>query len=262
MSPATTPDAVLSKIPGWEGANIRKLAGGLTNRTYLVEQEGRRAVFKIDFTPRSMPYNSRKAEARIQTAAAENNLAGRVLFVDSKVYLAEYVEGCVWTRAKLNDEYNLVDLANALRDLHALPLTGRIFDAKVAAHKYVEKIDGACTSKIRRCMDIIESMPAPQNPCCCHNDLVVENIIATPDLRFIDWEYACDNDLFFDLATIVAHHDLPQRRIEILMEAYFDGGAARWRGKLAMYVRLYDALHYLWRAAGKQGKQGRTEIFR
>ena len=249
MSPTTTPEAVLSKLPGWESANIRKLAGGLTNRTYLVEQKGRRAVLKIDSTPRSMPYNSRKAEARIQTAAAEHKLAGRVLFVDSKIYLAEYLEGCVWTRAKLNDEVNLVNLANALRELHALPLTGRIFDAEVAAQKYMEKIDGAGTSKFRRCMDIIESMPAPQNPCCCHNDLVVENIVATPDLRFIDWEYACDNDLFFDLATIVAHHELPAQQVEVLMTAYFRGRGARWREQLEMHVSLYNALNYLWLAA-------------
>ena len=251
MSPATTPEAVLSKIPGWHGANIRKLAGGLTNRTYLVEQDGRRAVLKIDATSRSMPYNSRKAEARIQTAAAEKNLAGRVLFADSKVYLAEFLEGCVWTRAKLNDQNNLVDLANALRELHALPLTGRMFDAKVAAHKYMEKIDIAGTSKIRRCIDIIESMPAPQNPCCCHNDLVVENIIATPDLRFIDWEYACDNDLFFDLATIVAHHELPAQQADVLMDAYFSGRGAQWREQLEMHVSLYNALNYLWLAASK-----------
>ncbi len=249
MSPAIAAEAVLSQIPGWKRGTIRKLAGGLTNRTYMVEQEGRRAVLKIDSTPRSMPYNSRKAEARIQTAAAENHLAGRVLFADSKVYLAEYLEGCVWTRANLYDEVNLVNLANALRELHTLPLTGRIFDAKVAAHKYMEKIDGAGTSKFRRCMDIIESMPAPQSPCCCHNDLVVENIVATPDLRFIDWEYACDNDLFFDLATIVAHHELPAKQVHVLMDAYFRGRGARWREQLEMHVSLYNALNYLWLAA-------------
>ncbi len=249
MSPANSPEAVLSNIPGWEGAHSRKLAGGLTNQTYLVEQEGRRAVLKIDSSARTMPYNTREAEARIQTVAAENQLAGKVLFADSKVYLAEYLEGCVWTRAKLNDENNLVKLANALRELHALPLTGRTFDAKTAVHVYMKKIDGVGTSKIRRCLDIIESMPTPQNPCCCHNDLVVENIIATPDLRFIDWEYACDNDLLFDLATIVAHHELSAQQAGVLMDAYFGGRGAQWREQLEMHVSLYNALNYLWLAA-------------
>ncbi len=101
MSSANSPEAVLSKIPGWEGAHSRKLAGGLTNQTYLVEQEGRRAVLKIDSSARTMPYNTREAEARIQTVAAENQLAGKVLFADSKVYLAEYLEGRVWKLSKL-----------------------------------------------------------------------------------------------------------------------------------------------------------------
>lgn len=258
MSRANTPEAVLSRIPGWEGAKNRQLAGGLTNQTYLVEQAGRRAVLKIDSALRTTPYSSREAEARIQTVAAESDLAGRVLFADSTVYLTEYLEGGIWTCADLDDENKLIDLANALRRLHALPLTGRTFDAKLAAHKYMDMIGAAGTQKFSRCMDIIESMPAPQKLRCCHNDLVVENIIATPELRFIDWEYACDNDPFFDLATIVAHHQLPAGQIDILMGAYFDGGAMPWRDRLASYVRLYDALHCLWRAAGKQG---RTEDF-
>ena len=254
MSPANTPEAVLSKIPGWHGASNRKLAGGLTNQTYLVEQEGRRAVLKIDSTPRTTPYNSRAAEARIQSAAAEHDLAGRVLFADSTVYLAEYLEGNIWTRADLDDENNLIDLANALRRLHALPPTGRTFDARGAAHKYMETVDNAGTSKVRRCLDIIESMPAPQHPCCCHNDLVVENIIATPELRFIDWEYACDNDPFFDLATIVAHHELPARQVSVLMGAYFDGCGVQWHEQLELHTSLYNALTYLWLAARNRNR--------
>ena len=53
--------------------------------------------------------------------------------------------------------------------------------------------------------------------------LVAGNIIATPAIRFLDWEYACDNDQFFDLATVVAHHDLSDDRADFLLNAYFDG---------------------------------------
>ena len=46
---------------------------------------------------------------------------------------------------------------------------------------------------------MVDAVPPPRAPCCCHNDLVVGNIIAAPEIRFLDWEYACDNDPFFDL---------------------------------------------------------------
>ena len=98
-------------------------------------------------------------------------------------------------------------------------------------------------------MVVIESMRHPGNLCFCHNDLVAENIIAAPDVMFLDWEYACDNDPLFDLATVVAHHELSNRQADLLLDAYFEGDGARWRRHLADQERLYDSLRWLWLAA-------------
>jgi thiamine kinase-like enzyme len=97
---------------------------------------------------------------------------------------------------------------------------------------------------------VVESAPGPMNLCCCHNDLVAENIIATPDIRFLDWEYACDNDPLFDLAVIVAHHGLSDGQARVLLDAYFDGNGDAWRRQLGVQVRLYNALNWLWSVAG------------
>jgi len=249
MNAVLSPEDVLGRIPDWEDAEVHELGGGLTNRTHLVESAGRRGVLKVDETVRSAPYNARPEEARIQGIAADHDLANRVLYVDETVYLTEYVDGTVWTRADLNDENKLVQLARALRQLHALPLTGRYFDARAAAHQYVDKLGDADAVKARVCVEIIEQLRLPQPLCCCHNDLVVSNIISTPGVRFLDWEYACDNDPFFDLATVVSHHELSSQQAQLLLDAYFDGDGARWRSQLAAQVRLYAALHWLWAAA-------------
>jgi thiamine kinase-like enzyme len=74
----------------------------------------------------------------------------------------------------------------------------------------------------------------------------VANILNTPETRFLDWEYACDNDPFFDLATIVAHHDLSEAQRNTLLDAYFDGNGARWHEQLARQSDVYAALLYLW----------------
>lgn len=248
MSSTERPETVLAAIPGWQEASYRELKGGLNNRTLLVEADGARAVLKIDAAPRHRPYNSRDEEARIQSAAADIGLAARVLFVDETTFLSEYQAGSVWTRESLNDD-NLLALAAALRRLHALPLTGRTYDAPAAAKLYADNIDDADPEIVKRCVAVIESMPAPRNLCCCHNDLVAQNVVATPELKFLDWEYACDNDPFFDLATVVAHHELTTSQAELLLEAYFDGDGRRWREQLIRQERLYDALHWLWLAA-------------
>jgi thiamine kinase-like enzyme len=92
-------------------------------------------------------------------------------------------------------------------------------------------------------------MPEPSRLSCCHNDLVAENIIATPEIHFLDWEYACDNDPMFDLATIVAHHELSNKHADFLLDAYFDGDGADHRVRLDRYVSFYNALLWLWRKA-------------
>ena len=87
------------------------------------------------------------------------------------------------------------------------------------------------------------------NLCCCHNDLVAENIISTPDILLLDWEYACDNDPLFDIAVVVAHHGLSAGQADVLLDAYFDGDGDSWRHQLAIQQRLYNALNCLWAAA-------------
>ena len=249
MSSEMSPDAVLARIPGWGGASYNALPGGLTNRTLLVEQDGRRAVLKIDPAPRRRPYNSRQAEARIQQRAAAAGRANGVIYVEDTVLLCEWGEGEVWTSAHFDVDDNLRRVARALREVHALPLTGTTYDAVAAARLYARNLSARMSGAAERHLAVVEAAPGPMNLCCCHNDLVAENIIATPSIRFLDWEYACDNDPLFDLAVVVAHHELSERQAQVLLDAYFDGNGEPWRRQLGVQMRLYNALNGLWAAA-------------
>ena len=248
--------SVLEQIPGWEGAEFSEISGGLSNQVWLVAAGDRKAVLKIDEHPRSSPFSTRLAEAHVQAQAEKAGLAGAVLFTGDTVYMSEYVDGTVWSDNSLEDTENLHQLAAALRRLHALPLTGRTFDATSAASDYASRISDADPEKVRACVQTIEVMPMPVKLCCCHNDLVAANIISTPDIRFLDWEYACDNDPLFDLATIVAHHQLSPARADYLLNAYFNGNADQWREPLKRHVDRYQALLWLWQVARRGGRSG------
>jgi len=241
--------AALARIPGWENATYSPIEGGVTNQSWLVQQGERRAVLKVDPQRRGEPFSPRPEEARIQMRAAAHGLANEVIYVDESSLMTEYIEGVIWSAGCLDVDENLDQLAGALKRLHSLPLTGRTFDAIGAARKYATNIQGGDKDKIDACLAKIEEMPLPYNLCCCHNDLVAANIIYMPDVRFLDWEYACDNDPFFDIATVVAHHELPPDRATYLLNAYFDGDGERWQTQLARQTEFYDALYWLWRAA-------------
>ena len=249
MTVSLHPEAALAGIPGWEGASFSELKGGLTNRSWLVVKGEKSAVLKIDHGARGAPFNTRCAEGYVQTSAAKAGLAAPVLFAGDGVYLTEYIQGTIWTRNSFSEPHNLELFASALRRLHALPLTGRALDARIAARRYVEKVAGLDPAVIAKCTDVIAHMRLPHNLCCCHNDLVAENIIATPDLKFLDWEYACDNDPFFDLATAVEHHELDDEQVRYLLDAYLGGDGRRWRDHLDKQRKLYLALLCLWMAS-------------
>lgn len=244
-----TPRQVLAEVEGWSEATVRPLDGGLTNRNWLVEAGDRRAVLKIDAAPRTLPFNSREAEAQLQSRAAKAGLANAVIYSADTVLMTEYAAGHVWAARDLTVPASLDALARALRSLHALPLTGRRFDAAAAARDYAKTIDSRDARKARQCVERIESVPLPPVLRCCHNDLVAENIIATPALRFLDWEYACDNDPLFDLATVIAHHRLADKLADRLLETYFDGEVSRRREQLQRQIDVYDALLWLWQRA-------------
>lgn len=247
MNCSTLPVATLQRL-GWDGAACELLHGGRSNQTWLLEQDGRRAVLKIDDAPRKPPFNTREQEAVIQTAAADAGLASNVLMVADGLYLTEYVEGDVWTARSVANDSNLELLADVLRGVHKLPRTGREFGALLAAERYANAInfDGAL---VAHCVGLIEAAGPPRRRRLCHNDLVAENILATPAIRLLDWEYACDNEPLFDLATVVEHHELDERRATHLLNAYFDGDGERHLRALREQQRLYRALLWLWLAA-------------
>ena len=244
-----TPQQVLCWIPGWQGAVVTELKGGLSNHTWRVDRNGRSAVLKIDERPRGKPFNTRHQEAQVQSLAFEAGLANRVMCVAATVYMTEFVAGDVWTTESFDRDSNIEQLAVALRKLHSLPLSGRAFDAAGAARDYAKRIRDPDERKVRECLQQIEAAPQPKTPCLCHNDLVVENIINTPETRFLDWEYACDNDPLFDLATVVAHHGLSAAQREVLLDAYSDGDGSRWREQLERQEVVYESLLYLWERA-------------
>ena len=127
--------------------------------------------------------------------------------------------------------------------------------AVAAARLYASRVHAADRDAARQHLAVVESAPAPAILRCCHNDLVAENILFAPEIRFLDWEYACDNDPLFDVAVVVAHHGLSDRQAGILLEACFDADGGSFRKRLRGQVRLYNALNRLWAAAGASATQ-------
>lgn len=242
----------LDTIPGWSGATLTALKGGLTNTTWRVDRAGHRATLKVDPDARSFPFAGRNGEAAIQRAAAALGFAGDVIHASPTVLLAEYVDGKVWTADDLRDTDNLVRLGQLLRRVHRLPRSDRHFDALRAARSYREQIetnDNVDQTLADEHLGVLHALPPPMVTCLCHNDVVAENIVAAPNLTLLDWEFASDNDPMFDLAVVVEHHGLDDLQAGCLLDAYAGSEADRLKPRLELETRRYCSLAWLWQAA-------------
>ncbi len=164
--------------------------------------------------------------------------------------MTEYLHGRVWQEADLESEQNLEALAGLLRQVHVLPVSRSPIDMSRIAEQYeqfLEVRDGLHAFAMN-CIRIIRETSVPEQLACCHNDIVATNVIDSGGLRLIDWEYACDNDPLFDLASLIGFHDLGEQKQQALLSAYAGGANRELRERLTEQLRVFDAIHWLWLA--------------
>ena len=252
MSSTISPADALSGIPGWDGSAvvITELKGGLTNRIYRVERNGQQCILRLD-TEHTDSYGlDRRLELSVLKQAADKGLAAKVIFSDvaAGILLRTFIPGRTWEVSDLDDTANIAALSVLLHEVHALPNCGTVYDASGVARRYVENLrsNDSLHAFGVRCQEIIDSIEGSGVTCCCHNDMVVDNIISGSHLVLIDWEYACDNEPLFDLASLIAYHDLNEDKSHELLSAYSGGADPNTRELLGEQVRLYDAIQWLW----------------
>ncbi|MCH7893796.1 MAG: phosphotransferase family protein [Proteobacteria bacterium] len=254
MSAALDPAEALCLVPGWDATDclIEELKGGLTNRVYKIGRGGEAYVLRLDDEKTQVFGLHRPRELGILRAASAAGLAPDIIYADAArgILLSRYIDGRVWTTGDLARRENIEALAEVLRRIHALPLSGERFDPVAVAGGYLGKLESRPELYAfgERCKAIVESAGEITVCCCCHNDVVAANVVATPGLVLLDWEYACDNDPMFDLASLIVYHELDAATANVLLNAYAGGEASELRERLAVQVRVYGAILWLWLA--------------
>ncbi len=252
MSASLGPLEAMESIPGMNarGFHIEVLSGGLTNRVFKISNKDDAYVLRLDAEHTAQLGLDRATERKILEFAYAKGLAPEIVHTDESggVLLLRYIDGRVWTVDDLLDSEKIELLADLLRQVHALPLCGKKFDANAIADTYLNSLGKEADTRElgKRCRDIIRNVDATGSQSCCHNDIVAGNIISTPNLILLDWEYASDNDPLFDLASLIAFHELDDISSMTLLSAYAGGSTAELRERLALQVRLYNAIYCLW----------------
>ena len=234
---------------------IEPLGGGITNRNFRVECDGRGYVLRVGGKDTHLLGIDRRAEYRAATVAAELGVGPEVVaFVEPEGYLVtRYVEGTPVPPEEMRRPETLRETAALLRRVH----DGRPFPGRFDAFRVVEAYRASAVAhgvevpadyeRAKAIADRIEAALGRRDEAPCHNDLLNANFIRGPEgIRLVDWEYAGMGDRFFDLANFSVNHELDEKHARILLEAYFGEVQEREVAHLHLMRFMSDFREAMW----------------
>lgn len=265
------PEGLLRTVPPWRGARSLEclpLTGGRSNESWLVRADGEAFVLRRDRGRVPAPVVDRERELTVLQAAAAAGLGPEVLHADPEagILVTRWLDGHPLTPAEIGKPDTLTEIAALLRGVHGLPDPGGCYTPAEAGEVYLGAIRNP--SLRRRGAELVAELAAlpavpPAERRLCHMDPVAGNLIRTAaGLRLVDWEFAVAGDPVFDLAAVIAYHDLGGAASLHLLRDWSGRVSPRRRRRLAALIRAHDILHWLWLVAGGDGHGERQRLER
>lgn len=233
-------EAIVRRVPAWSRGvvEIRPLAGGITNRNYVVTFEGDEYVVRLPGERTQLLGISRRDEAQAAQRAAALGIGPPVLgdLPGVGTQITQFVAGHHLENVAYVDR--LADIVELIRILHESgPLTGQFPIHRVVEwHARDASSHGAMPprayERLHQQSRHIEAAfaAAPLPPVPCHNDLLPSNVLFAEDrVWLLDYEYAGMNDRFFDLANLSVNGGLSVDADAQLLRLYFgEVTPSRW----------------------------------
>lgn len=224
---------------------IKTFAAGLNHETYLISSNDQKAVLKLFSEP---SYSA----ITMQKFASAYKIAPEVYYVnkDFDLALLEYINSETVTENLSSQD--LISLAKALRKLHSLTAPNissqlgnfdllAFYDSYLAAIPTKDSLAHRIHEQIQPI--IIMYLNDTTQWCLCHNDLVQENcFIFNQNALFIDWEFAQQNNPWFDLAAIIYYFHLDIRQSTFFLNAY----QPTWESKVTKSIYTSSQVALLW----------------
>ena len=203
---------------------------GHANTIYLVQSKRKKYLlrrFKISI--------NRQMEYRVQLRAYAYKIGAKPLVLDRKkgLMISEFIEGV--HQSKLTQR-QLKQMAHLLKKLHKIKIRQKQNSFK---NNFSFK-----NKKVKRAFILLSK--EKKEYALGHNDLHPQNILFTKrGIRLIDWEYARNSDIYFDLVSIMIEYKLNRHECKIFLHNYFQGKSVNQK-KIKAFTIIYKELWDLW----------------
>lgn len=227
---------------------LKKLKNqGVCNTIYKLTTDKKEFLIRV-FKHNHQDENSREFEFLIQKKAYLKDIAAKPYLLDksNSLMICDFLKGKHKNKLKKNDLNNLVD---TIKKLHKIKINQKIYSIKNDFKYYKRTLKDKKSKKVLK--DSFQELKKIQKykfkAVTSHHDLNVENVLFYKNsLKLIDWEFACVNDRFFDLANICFEFKLTKKEEKQVLKRYFKKLKNKDIKKLASYKILYENLWILW----------------
>jgi thiamine kinase-like enzyme len=193
-------------------AIVRKLGGGRSNRSFLLEASGERMALRVNAAEQVLPGTGRGQETRVWRAASEAGIAPPLVHADpdGRFLVSTYIESDLPDRPQ-DDPALAAQALELLRRTHQLDVSVPAIDYAAHIEAYWQQIESrrlpvdpglrAQRAPMRQTLAALLDNQAELVP--CHHDPVVENFVGAAErLYLLDWEYAARGLVMMDYAAL------------------------------------------------------------
>lgn len=223
----------VARLGIWFGrVDPEPLAGGITNKNFVVRDRGRKYVVRVggDILVHGVV---RSNEIAAQRAAHAAGIAPAVIHSEPGILVIDFVEGRTFTPEDVRNPANLGRLVDLVRRCHrevAQHLRGPapMFWPFHVVRDYGHTLREAGSRHLPILPDLLaraerlEAAVGPIDVVFGHNDLLAANILDDGQkLWLLDWEYAGFNSPLFDLGGLASNSEMPPDMAEAVVASYF-----------------------------------------
>lgn len=212
---------------------LKTFKQGQNHCTGLIEVANKRFVLKVF-------QHSYKRTINAERWANTLDLSPKIVYAANNIQILDYIVDQGFSENKLSV------LADAIQSMHSArysPTTE--FDLLGFAHEYLQTADASTLAWHQQLLPILNEFLADPTPWAfCHNDLVVENCLFSPqgNAVIIDWEFAQPNNPWFDLAAVILYFKLNKTQAKEFLENYQTG----WSNKISERIFISSQIAVLW----------------
>lgn len=195
---------IIKDIFNEEPVNYEYIETGLTNDNYIVSLSDRKIVLRVPKVENEGLFDYAH-EALVLDMIQDLNLDTKLLYYNklSGLKCSEYIENSETFQIKY-----IRRAAQLIRRLHDANLeSGQNFKIRETFNEYKSRIKNPIydTSFAHHYIDNLNL----ENIRLCHNDLVQGNLLFSDSKDYlIDYEYAKDNDPYFDIMSFITENDI------------------------------------------------------